>query len=164
MGVGGQIHAPAALHVGKTWYQLYRRLGGLQGHSRWVQKVSPPPGCDPWTMQPIVRSYTKYAILAHALYGTRVNISCNANFTIMALLNEWIVYVLHHIQYYFLGSILRVYNNVPMLVLETEQYSFVFWSRLSEKIIFIYVDLCLQSHWWCVSYSFSEYGKLLFLD
>jgi hypothetical protein len=28
MGVGGQLHAPAALPPGKTWYPLYRRLGG----------------------------------------------------------------------------------------------------------------------------------------
>ena len=27
-GVGGQHHAPAALPPGKTWYPLYRRLGG----------------------------------------------------------------------------------------------------------------------------------------
>ena len=30
MGVGGQGHAPDALHMGKTRYTLYRSLGGLQ--------------------------------------------------------------------------------------------------------------------------------------
>jgi hypothetical protein len=30
-GVGGQHHAPVALLPGKTWYPLYRRLGGPQG-------------------------------------------------------------------------------------------------------------------------------------
>ena len=44
MGVGGQRHAPTALPPGKTWYPLYRRLGGLQGRSGWVQKISPPTG------------------------------------------------------------------------------------------------------------------------
>jgi hypothetical protein len=29
MGVGGQRHAPAVLPPGKSWYPLYRRLGGL---------------------------------------------------------------------------------------------------------------------------------------
>jgi hypothetical protein len=32
---------------GKTQYPLYRRLGGPQGLSGWVQKISPPPGFDP---------------------------------------------------------------------------------------------------------------------
>jgi hypothetical protein len=43
MGVGGQRHAPAALPpVKETRYSLYRRLGGPQGRSRWVRKISPP--------------------------------------------------------------------------------------------------------------------------
>jgi hypothetical protein len=41
-GVGGQRHAPVALPPGKTRYPLYRRLGGLQGRSGWVRKISPP--------------------------------------------------------------------------------------------------------------------------
>jgi len=43
MGVGGQGHAPADLPPGKTAYPLYRRLGGLQGRSGRVRKISPPP-------------------------------------------------------------------------------------------------------------------------
>ena len=39
MGVGGQRHAPAALLPGKTRYPMYRRLGGPQGQSGWVQKI-----------------------------------------------------------------------------------------------------------------------------
>jgi hypothetical protein len=65
MGVGGQRHAPAALPPGKTWYQSYRRLGGPQGRSRQVWKISPLPGFDPWTVQPVASCYTKCAILAH---------------------------------------------------------------------------------------------------
>ena len=41
-GVGGQRHAPAALPLGKNRYPLYRRLGGLQGPSGRVRKISPP--------------------------------------------------------------------------------------------------------------------------
>jgi len=47
MGLGGQRHAPAALPPGKTRYPLYRRLGGPQGWSGQVRKISPPPGFDP---------------------------------------------------------------------------------------------------------------------
>jgi len=32
------------LALGKTRYPLYRRLGGPQGWSGQVQKISPPPG------------------------------------------------------------------------------------------------------------------------
>jgi hypothetical protein len=43
-GGGGQHHAPAALPPGKTRYPLYRRLGGPQGQTGRVRKISPPPG------------------------------------------------------------------------------------------------------------------------
>jgi len=52
-GVGGQRHAPAALPSGKTRYSLYRRLGGPQGRSGQVWKISPSPGLDRLTVQPV---------------------------------------------------------------------------------------------------------------
>jgi hypothetical protein len=50
------------LPPGKTRYPLYRRLGGSQGRSGQVRKISPPPGLDPRTVQPVVSRYTDYAI------------------------------------------------------------------------------------------------------
>ena len=44
MGVGGQHHAPAALPPGRTRYPLYMRLGGPQGRSGRVRKISPTTG------------------------------------------------------------------------------------------------------------------------
>jgi len=41
---------------GKTWYPLYRRLGGPQSRSGRVQKISALPGFDPWTVHPIAKS------------------------------------------------------------------------------------------------------------
>jgi len=67
MGVDGQCQAPAALPPGKTLYPLYRRLGGPQGRSGWVQKISPPPGFDPWSVHPVASRYTDCAIPAHFL-------------------------------------------------------------------------------------------------
>ena len=64
MGVGGQHHTPAALPPGKTRYPLYRRLGGPQGRSGRVRKISPPPGFDPRTVQPVASRYTDCAIPA----------------------------------------------------------------------------------------------------
>jgi hypothetical protein len=45
--VGGQHHTPAILPLGKTWFALYRRLGGTQGQSGRVQKILPPLGFNP---------------------------------------------------------------------------------------------------------------------
>jgi hypothetical protein len=57
MGVGGQHHATAALTPGKTRYPLYRRLGGPQGRSVGVRKISSPAGFDPRTVQPVPSRY-----------------------------------------------------------------------------------------------------------
>jgi hypothetical protein len=48
------------LFPGKTRYPLYRRLGGLQGRSGQVRKISPPPGFDPRTVQPVASRYTDW--------------------------------------------------------------------------------------------------------
>jgi hypothetical protein len=50
-----------ALPPGKTRYPLYRRLGGPQGRSGQVRKISPPPGFDSRTVQPVGSRYTDYA-------------------------------------------------------------------------------------------------------
>jgi hypothetical protein len=44
--------------LGKIWYALYRRLVGSQGRSLQVRKISPPPGFDPRTVQPVASRYT----------------------------------------------------------------------------------------------------------
>ena len=64
MGVEGQHHAPAALPPGKTRYLLHRRLGGPQGRSGRVRKISLTPGFDPRTVQPEASRYTDWAISA----------------------------------------------------------------------------------------------------
>jgi hypothetical protein len=43
---------------------LYKRLGGSQGRSEHVQKISPPMEFDPRTLQPVVSRYTDYTISA----------------------------------------------------------------------------------------------------
>jgi hypothetical protein len=67
MGLGGQHHAPAALPPVMTRYPLYRRLGGPQGRSGRMQKISPPPGFDPRTVQLVASRYTDWAIAAYYL-------------------------------------------------------------------------------------------------
>ena len=73
MGGGGQHHAPAALHPGKTRYTLYRRLGGPQSRSGEVRKISPPLEFDPCTVQPVASLYIDCAILAPCIYVHNFN-------------------------------------------------------------------------------------------
>ena len=49
------------LYPGKTRYALYRRLGGPQGRSGQVRKISPQTGFDPRIVQPVASRYTAYA-------------------------------------------------------------------------------------------------------
>jgi hypothetical protein len=54
-------HPSRFLPPGKTLYPLYRRLGGPQGLSGQVRKISPPPGFDPRIAQPAAIRYTDWA-------------------------------------------------------------------------------------------------------
>ena len=49
----------------KTRYPSYGSLGRPQCWSGWGQKISPPPGFDPRTVQPVASRYTDWAILVH---------------------------------------------------------------------------------------------------
>jgi len=64
-GGGGQRHAPAALRPEKARNPLYRRLGGPQGRSGPVRKISTQQGFDPRTVQPVASRYNDWAIAAH---------------------------------------------------------------------------------------------------
>jgi hypothetical protein len=64
MGVGCQRHAPADLPPGKIRYPLHKRLGGLQGRSGQMRKISHPPGLNPQTVQPVASRYTDCVILS----------------------------------------------------------------------------------------------------
>jgi hypothetical protein len=69
MGVSGQRHALAALPPGKTRYPLSRRLGWPQGRTGRVRKISPPPGFDPRTVQPVASRYTDCGL--HIIYAAQ---------------------------------------------------------------------------------------------
>ena len=57
-GEGSASRPDRSLTPGKTRYPLYRRLGGPQGRSGQVWKISPPLGFDPRTVQPVASRYT----------------------------------------------------------------------------------------------------------
>jgi len=60
-GEGSASRPGRSLPPGKTRYPSYRRLGGLQGRSGQVRKISPQPGFDPRTVQHVVSRYTDWA-------------------------------------------------------------------------------------------------------
>jgi hypothetical protein len=57
-GEGSASRPGRSLPPGETRYPMSRRLGGPQGRSGQVRKISPPPGFDPRTVQPIASHYT----------------------------------------------------------------------------------------------------------
>ena len=63
MVVVSQRNAQDALLPGKTRYPLYMRLGGPQGRSGRVWKISLPAGFDPRTVQPVASRYTDWATI-----------------------------------------------------------------------------------------------------
>ena len=58
MRLGGYCYASAAIPLGLTQYLLYGRHNGPQGQSRQVQKILPPPGFNPQTVQPVASHCT----------------------------------------------------------------------------------------------------------
>jgi len=60
-GEGSASRPGRSFPPGKTRYPLYRRLGGSQGLSGQVRKISPPPGFDPRTVQPVACRYIDWA-------------------------------------------------------------------------------------------------------
>ena len=64
-GVDAQRQTPAALTPGKTRCPLYRGLWMPQVRSGRVRKISPSPGFDPRTVQPVASRYTDCDIPTH---------------------------------------------------------------------------------------------------
>ena len=59
MGEGGQRHTPAALPPGnKPGTHFKGGWVGPKSRSGWMRKVSPIPGFDPLTVQPVASRYT----------------------------------------------------------------------------------------------------------
>ena len=74
-GGEGSASCPGrSLTPGETRYPLYRRLGGPQGRSGQVRKISPPLGFDPRTVQPLSQSLYRLSYSAHHVKHTMLHI------------------------------------------------------------------------------------------
>jgi hypothetical protein len=91
-GEGSASSAGSSLPPGKTRYPFYRRLGGPQGWSGQVRKLSPPPGFDPRTAQPVASHYTDWAtwsttiVVEISIYDKIIK---TVNRTILMIYNFW---------------------------------------------------------------------------
>jgi hypothetical protein len=96
-GEGSALRPGRFLPTGKTRYLFYRRLGGFQGRSGQVWKISPPPGFDPRTVQPVASRYADWAtelsgprlVPLHAYFEMRrrQSIQFNNCVTVLSALN-----------------------------------------------------------------------------
>jgi len=75
-GEGSASSPGRSLSPGKTRSPLYRRLGGPQDRSGQMRKISPPPGFDPRTVQPVASRCTDYATRPTVAYRA---LSCYGN-------------------------------------------------------------------------------------
>ena len=75
VGEGLALRPSRSLTSGKTRYPLYRRMGGPQGRSGQVRKISPPPEFDPRTVQPVASRYTDYVTRPTNCYSDSLELS-----------------------------------------------------------------------------------------
>jgi hypothetical protein len=71
MGIDGERHAAPALPMRSTRYAMYKKLGGPQGQSGPLQKISTLSRFDTRTVQHVTSLYTDWAIPAHILVRDR---------------------------------------------------------------------------------------------
>jgi hypothetical protein len=94
-GDGWSMPHPGCLPPEETQYPLYRRLGGPQGWSGQVRKISPPSGFNPLTFQPIQRvtiltelswpTYKEMNAVNCDIHTKQVNTLCGQNAEFLAL-------------------------------------------------------------------------------
>ena len=86
--MGGQRHTPTTLPPKKSRCPCYRRLSEPQNRSGRVRKISPPPGFDPRTLQPVASHYTDWAIPAPWCCYYTLNLEVSLHFQRSKALNE----------------------------------------------------------------------------
>ena len=80
VGEGSASRLGRSLSPGKTSYPLYRRLGGHQGRSGQVRKISHSPGFDPRTVQPVASRSADWATRPTLYFMVRNNLFMSFSF------------------------------------------------------------------------------------
>jgi hypothetical protein len=126
-GLRGQHHVPAALYPQER--PITHCTGGWIGHTGWsgeVQKISPPTGFDPQTIQPVASHYTDCTTQPTDLVVEGSNIKKHpkgtmhkcAIYFILSLTHSptyLIIYLLSYLltYFFFLSFILSYCTNLP---------------------------------------------------
>jgi hypothetical protein len=166
MRVGGQRHAPAALPPGETRYPLHIRLGGPRGRSGWVRKISPPPGFDPRTVQPVMSRNTDWAIPAHLCRGERRRRRrprqnpCLWSFLLLLLLLLLFLRILLLLLLRFLLRLLLLYRNSPMSSLGLLITKFPHLSIYCFSLAISYTQYLIGILFYCLNSCFRRFRKI----
>ena len=94
MGVGGQHHALATLTQERDPVPILKKGEWPQGQSGPVQKTSPPPGLDPWTIQSVANRHSDcvipaHSVIRHHVFNITLYLLCHGQICIPAEIN-WI--------------------------------------------------------------------------
>ena len=153
-GGGWSTPRPGRFTSGKTWYPLYMRLGGPQGWSGQMRKISAPPGFHPRTVRPIVSRYTDYAIPAPWALCTHLNehlLNCwfgQAGQVDFPWWNELqVLWIEHHVISFYGGHSIRGCSDVPPLL----KYIIELKQCILEAIAFVTADI-LEWVWQEIDY------------
>jgi hypothetical protein len=148
-GEGSASRPGRSLPPEKTRYPLYRRLGGPQGRSVQVRKISRPPGFDPRTVQAVARRYTDWGthtIMLH-VSATNATVALNMSSSFTEMSAWWwllvtakcsIHYILEYIVVFWLNDIL----NRPFFITEIN----VTFSGDIQSLVYLSFDTKLHSN------------------
>ena len=113
-GEGSAAHPGRSLPPGKTRYPLYRRMGGFQGRSGQVRKVSPPKG---------IRSPDRPA-RSQSLYRLRYPVHT-------LTVPVWIVFVSELLPHKAFSSFACLWKFLGTRAKDTDSSCFPYWRRKS---------------------------------
>jgi hypothetical protein len=95
-----------------TWYSLYRRLGGPQGRSEGLQKMSPPPGFNPRNVHPVASSLYRLRRNFRAAGSHLIISNCSSSFhtsylpLVYSYFNTFIIflYLIHNLDFHLVSA------------------------------------------------------------
>ena len=138
-------------------HPMYRRLGGPQGQSGWVQKIFPSVGFDPWTIQPVAIGYTDYIVLKQIiLCSLCFSVQCHTGVLHTHLFISDVLNNTHR-KLYFSAVVPSQLQEKPAIVMShfTSKYVVIFKQQYVRQCVLMgYPCLCicfLFQTCWCLA-------------